>query len=95
MAIPQRLEATGAIRTFSLRLSCQTIRKNDEATSLRQIKRARAHYTIHAIELARTCVRSGSAVAPLYVGQTAHTPEHRFAQHKQGGKRQISPTPTE
>lgn len=25
-------------------------------------------------------------LAPLYVGQTAHTPEHRFAQHKVGGK---------
>jgi hypothetical protein len=26
------------------------------------------------------------ARAPLYVGQTAHTPEHRFAQHKVGGR---------
>ena len=25
-------------------------------------------------------------MAPLYVGQTAHTPEHRFEQHKAGGK---------
>ena len=25
-------------------------------------------------------------MAPLYVGQTAHTPERRFAQHKAGGK---------
>jgi hypothetical protein len=25
-------------------------------------------------------------LAPLYVGQTAHTPEHRFEQHKAGGK---------
>jgi hypothetical protein len=26
------------------------------------------------------------ALAPLYVGQTAHDPEHRFAQHKAGGR---------
>jgi hypothetical protein len=31
-------------------------------------------------------VRQPSACAPLYVGQTAHTPEHRFARHKAGGK---------
>jgi hypothetical protein len=50
-------------------------------------------YTVHVIELARTCAKRPGALAPLYVGQTAHTPEHRFAQHKQGGKRQISPPP--
>lgn len=43
-------------------------------------------YSIYVIELARTCLRQPSAYAPLYVGQTAHTPEHRFAQHKAGGK---------
>jgi hypothetical protein len=43
-------------------------------------------YFIYIIELARTCVRQPSAYAPLYVGQTAHTPEQRFAQHKAGGK---------
>jgi hypothetical protein len=43
-------------------------------------------YSIYIIELARTCLRKPSAYAPLYVGQTAHTPEHRFAQHKAGGK---------
>jgi len=26
------------------------------------------------------------ALAPVYVGQTAHTPEARFAQHKAGGR---------
>jgi hypothetical protein len=26
------------------------------------------------------------ALAPVYVGQTAHTPEHRFAQHRAGGQ---------
>jgi hypothetical protein len=25
-------------------------------------------------------------LAPVYVGQTAHTPEQRFQQHKAGGK---------
>jgi hypothetical protein len=43
-------------------------------------------YSIYVIELARTCLRTPSAFAPLYVGQTAHTPEQRFAQHKSGGK---------
>jgi hypothetical protein len=43
-------------------------------------------YSIYVIELARTCLRTPSAYAPLYVGQTAHTPEHRFTQHKSGGK---------
>ena len=43
-------------------------------------------YSIYIIELARTCLRQPSAYAPLYVGQTAHTPRHRFAQHKAGGK---------
>ena len=43
-------------------------------------------YSIYIIELARTCLRKPSAYAPVYVGQTAHTPEHRFVQHKSGGK---------
>jgi hypothetical protein len=38
------------------------------------------------IELSRNCVRKPCALAPVYVGQTAHTPEHRFEQHKAGGK---------
>ena len=28
----------------------------------------------------------GTALAPVYVGQTAHDPEHRFEQHKAGGR---------
>jgi len=43
-------------------------------------------YCIYIIELSRACMRQPCALAPLYVGQTAHTPEHRFAQHKAGGK---------
>src|SRR5918994_7789922 len=42
-------------------------------------------YSIYVIELARTCVKEPCAYAPVYVGQTAHTPEHRFAQHRAGG----------
>jgi len=49
-------------------------------------KRAPARtYSIYIIELSRACTRQPCALAPLYVGQTAHTPEHRFAQHKAGG----------
>ena len=43
-------------------------------------------YTVYIIELSRDCTRKPCALAPLYVGQTAHDPEHRFAQHKSGGK---------
>ena len=31
-------------------------------------------------------MKEACALAPVYVGQTAHTPEHRFEQHKAGGK---------
>jgi predicted GIY-YIG superfamily endonuclease len=43
-------------------------------------------YSVYVIELSRDCVREPCAFAPLYVGQTAHTPEQRFAQHRAGGK---------
>jgi predicted GIY-YIG superfamily endonuclease len=48
--------------------------------------RTRRTYSIYIIELSRTCTKHPCAFAPLYVGQTAHTPEQRFAQHKAGGK---------
>jgi hypothetical protein len=43
-------------------------------------------YTVYVIELSRDCTKAACALAPLYVGQTAHDPQHRFAQHKAGGK---------
>ncbi len=43
-------------------------------------------YTIYVIELSRDCTETPCALAPLYVGQTAHDPEHRFEQHKAGGR---------
>ena len=49
-------------------------------------KSAARVYTVYVIQLSRDCVPEPCALAPLYVGQTAHTPEHRFAQHKAGGK---------
>ena len=49
------------------------------------MKAARA-YHVYVIELSRDAVGKPCALAPVYVGQTAHTPEHRFAQHKAGGK---------
>lgn len=42
-------------------------------------------YSIYVIELSRACTKTPCALAPVYVGQTAHTPEHRFEQHKAGG----------
>ena len=47
---------------------------------------ARRTYSIYIIELSRACTKEACSLAPLYVGQTAHTPEQRFAQHKAGGK---------
>ena len=42
-------------------------------------------YSVYIVELDRKSVRTPCAFAPLYVGQTAHTPEERFEQHKAGG----------
>lgn len=43
-------------------------------------------YSVYVIELSRACTKKPCALAPVYVGQTAHTPEQRFAQHKAGGR---------
>lgn len=51
----------------------------------RRVRAARA-YSIYVIELSRASVAEPCALAPLYVGQTAHSPEERFAQHKAGGR---------
>jgi hypothetical protein len=48
--------------------------------------RSKPSYSIYIVELSRACTKQPCALAPLYVGQTAHTPEHRFAQHNAGGK---------
>jgi hypothetical protein len=43
-------------------------------------------YTVYVIELsADAAVPNPAGLRPLYVGQTAHTPEHRFEQHRAGG----------
>jgi hypothetical protein len=42
-------------------------------------------YSVYVIQLSRAAVSGACALAPVYVGQTAHTPEARFAQHKAGG----------
>ena len=55
------------------------------AMAWRRAKSPRPVYSIYIIELSRDCMRRPCAFAPLYVGQTAHTPEHRFEQHKAGG----------
>ena len=49
-------------------------------------RRSPRTYSVYVIELSRACVRTPCALAPVYVGQTAHTPEERFAQHKAGGR---------
>ena len=43
-------------------------------------------YSIYIVELSRACTKQACALAPLYVGQTAQTPEQRLAQHKAGGQ---------
>jgi hypothetical protein len=54
--------------------------------SPRVSRTAARSYSVYVIELARACVREPCALAPVYVGQTAHDPEHRFEQHKAGGR---------
>jgi hypothetical protein len=49
------------------------------------MRKKSSKYTVYVIELSRDCVAEPCALAPVYVGQTAHTPEHRFEQHKAGG----------
>src|SRR5262245_32824676 len=51
----------------------------------RSSRRPKPVYSVYIVELDRKSVRSPCAFAPLYVGQTAHTPEERFEQHKAGG----------
>jgi hypothetical protein len=58
-------------------------------TGTRRRKKAKSaprRYSIYIIELSRDCTKQACALAPVYVGQTAHTPEHRFEQHKAGGR---------
>jgi hypothetical protein len=56
-------------------------------TSRRAAKaRPPRRYSVYIIELSRDCTRKPCALAPLYVGQTAHTPEERLAQHLAGGR---------
>lgn len=43
-------------------------------------------YSIYVIELEREAGPRGLQLPPLYVGQTAHSPDHRFGQHKEGGR---------
>ncbi len=54
--------------------------------SRRPSRAAARQYHIYVIELSRDCTSVPCAYAPLYVGQTAHTPEERFDQHKAGGR---------
>ena len=51
----------------------------------RSSRRSKPIYSIYIVELDRRCVPVPCALAPLYVGQTAHSPEERFEQHKAGG----------
>ena len=60
--------------------------RTDAAPGLVKARPKPRTYSIYVVELARACVAEPCALAPLYVGQTAHDPEHRFAQHKAGGK---------
>jgi len=43
-------------------------------------------YSVYVIQLSRDVLDEACTLAPVYVGQTAHTPEQRFEQHKAGGR---------
>jgi hypothetical protein len=64
-------------------ISCAPMAKRQRTSKRNPTLRT---YSIYIIELSRACTKQPCALAPLYVGQTAHSPEHRFAQHKAGGK---------
>jgi predicted GIY-YIG superfamily endonuclease len=49
-------------------------------------KKAERTYSIYVIELSRAALKEPCTLAPLYVGQTAHSVEKRFAQHQAGGR---------
>ncbi len=52
----------------------------------RRAARTARRYSVYVIQLSRAAVDEPCTLAPVYVGQTAHTPEERFAQHKAGGR---------
>jgi hypothetical protein len=54
-------------------------------TTISTKKQSPRTYSVYVIELSRACTPGPCALAPVYVGQTAHHPDHRFAQHKAGG----------
>jgi len=47
-------------------------------------------YRLYVVELAPAAIRAHARAEAIrgcvYVGQTAHSPEHRFSQHRRGGR---------
>ena len=81
--MPSSYELEGAIRF----LSSADIRRVMPKTRKRSSRRSTpVAYSVYIVELDRRCLRVPCAFAPLYVGQTAHSPEERFEQHKAGGR---------
>lgn len=64
----------------------RSVARTDRKKRRRARKASSPTFTVYVIELSRDCVKEPCALAPVYVGQTAHTPEHRFEQHKAGGR---------
>ena len=68
-----------------------SLRKHDRSARMARKRKssksgtAARTYSIYVVELSRACVKEPCSLAPVYVGQTAHTPEERFSQHKAGG----------
>ena len=54
--------------------------------TLSRLRKPPQVYSVYVVELSRDCVATPCACAPVYVGQTAKSPEERFAQHKAGGR---------
>ena len=59
-------------------------------TIVRNMANPARNFTVYVIELSSDAIppsqRGQNVKGCLYIGQTAHTPEHRFSQHKSGGK---------
>lgn len=63
-----------------------TVRRRRSKRKTTAQARSARQYCVYVIELDRACVKEPCALAPVYVGQTARSPEERFAQHRDGGR---------
>jgi hypothetical protein len=90
--MPKKLRAVTANRHRQHHLRGETDRPHPSTASVGERAQSEQRlYHLYVVELDRAlCVRRGclgrNGRPPVYVGQSAHTPEARFEQHKTGYK---------